>query len=67
MIVTIGDNRASRFTSPVYDHSLVENIGVNEPVTTMIANDSNSDEITYSIMICFILYLLLLLNTAVLR
>ena len=67
MIVTIGDNRASRFTSPVYDHSLVENIGVNELATTVTANDSYGDDIIYSIRVCFLLYLLLLLNTAVLR
>ena len=64
-VVTIRDNRASRFTSPVYNRSLVENIGVNELVTT--ANDPDGDDITYSIMICFLLYLLLRLNTGLFR
>ena len=53
VVVTIRDNRVSRFTSPVYNRSLVENIGVNELVTTVTANDPDGDDITYSIMICY--------------
>ena len=53
VVVTIRDNRAPRFTSPVYNRSLVENIGGNELVTTVTANDPNGDDITYRIMVCF--------------
>ena len=67
VFVTIRDNRAPRFTSPVYNRSLVENIGVNELVTTVTANDPDGDDITYSIMVCFLLYLLLRLNTGLFR
>ena len=67
VVVTNRDNRAPRSTSPVYNRSLVENIGVNKLYTTVIAIDRDGDDITYSIMVCYILYLLLRLNTGIFR
>ena len=67
VVVTIRDNRAPRFTSSVYNHSLVENIGVNELVTTVMTNDPDGDDITYSIIVRFFLLYLWRLNTDLFR
>lgn len=49
--VTIRDNRAPRFSSPVYNASITENVNIGEIVKTVSANDPDGDSITYSIKV----------------
>lgn len=49
--ITIRDNRAPVFTSPMYNASLDERLQVNELVVTVTANDPDGDSVTYSIKV----------------